>query len=180
MKPWQTRSRHTILNHSKWLTVENHTVGLPDGRVIEDWPWVITPDYVNVLAVTIDNQFVCFRQTKYAVAGTTLAPVAGYIEAGEDPLAAAQRELLEEAGYVANEWIDLGKYAVDGNRGAGTAYCYLATAAWRTAALPSDDLEEHEQLLLSRAELETAVLNHEFKLASWAALAALVLIRLKA
>jgi ADP-ribose pyrophosphatase len=180
MQPWQTLSRHVILNHSKWLTVESHTVGLPDGRVIENWPWLITPDYVNVLAVTTDQQFVCFRQTKYAVAGTTRAPVAGYIETGEDPLAAAQRELQEEAGYASTEWIDLGKYVVDGNRGAGTAYCYLAIDAWRTNALPSDDLEEHELLLLSRAELEAVGLNHEFKLASWATLAALTLIRLKA
>ncbi len=67
MQLWKTVSRRTVLNHSKFLTVESHTVELPDGQVISDWPWVITPDFVNVTAVTPNNQFLCFRQTKYSI-----------------------------------------------------------------------------------------------------------------
>jgi hypothetical protein len=52
MQPWRTLSRRTILTHSEFLSVENHAVELPDGRIISEWPWVVTPDYVNVLAVT--------------------------------------------------------------------------------------------------------------------------------
>ncbi|MBI1834896.1 MAG: TonB-dependent receptor, partial [Burkholderiales bacterium] len=43
-------------------------------------------DYINVAAVTMTNEFLCFRQTKYAVQGTSLAPVGGYLDPGEDPL----------------------------------------------------------------------------------------------
>ena len=64
MQPWKTRARETILHHSKFLIVENHTVELPDGQVIPDWPWVITPDFVNIAAMTEDQTFLCFRQTK--------------------------------------------------------------------------------------------------------------------
>jgi ADP-ribose pyrophosphatase len=83
------------------LSVEAHTVELPDGRVIEDWPWVVTPDFVNVVAVTEAGEFLLFRQTKYSIPGLTLATVGGYLEPGEEPLAAAQRELREETGYAA-------------------------------------------------------------------------------
>jgi len=179
MQSWKTRSRHTILNHSKYLVVENHTVELPDGRVISDWPWLITPDYVNVLAVTEGGEFLCFRQTKYAVDGTSLAPVGGYLEPGEDPLAAAQRELLEETGYQAAEWIDLGRFGVDGNRGAGNAYLFLACGGRRVAQARPDDLEEQKLLRLSRSELETALDAGEFKLVSWAAVIALALRHIK-
>jgi ADP-ribose pyrophosphatase len=175
MQSWKTLSRRTILNHSKYLVVENHIVELPDGQVISDWPWLITPDYVNVLAVTEEGKFLCFRQTKYAVDGTSLAPVGGYLEPGEEPLAAAQRELLEETGYQAAEWIDLGNYGVDGNRGAGTAYLFLARRARRVAEARPDDLEEQQLLLLNRPELEVALNAGEFKLVSWAAVAALAL-----
>jgi ADP-ribose pyrophosphatase len=175
MRPWKTLSRRPILNHSQFLIVENHTVELPDGRVISDWPWLITPDYVNVLAETEDGEFLCFRQTKYAVDGTSLAPAGGYLEPGEQPLAAAQRELFEETGYQAHEWIDLGSYAVDGNRGAGTAYLFLARQARRVAQPRADDLEEQQLLRLSRSELEAALAAGEFKLLSWATVIALAL-----
>jgi ADP-ribose pyrophosphatase len=91
MQPWKTLARETILDHSKYLRVENHTVELPDGRIIPNWPWVVTPDYINVLVETVDGKFIFFRQTKYAIAGVSLAPVGGYLEPGEDSLAAAQQ-----------------------------------------------------------------------------------------
>ena len=175
MKTWETLSRRTILNHSKYLIVESHTVELPDGHIITDWPWLITPDYVNVLGMTDEREFLCFRQTKYAVEGTSLAPVGGYLEPGEQPLAAAQRELLEETGYQATDWVDLGQYAVDGNRGAGTAYLYLARGACRVSEPSPDDLEEQQLLRLSRSELEAALVAGEFKLLSWAMTVSLAL-----
>ncbi len=178
MQPWKTRSRKTILQHSKYLTVEEHAVELPDGQVIPNWPWVTMPDYVNVIAETPGGEFLCFRQTKYAIDGTTLAPVGGYLEPGEDPLAAAQRELLEETGYQAAEWVELGHFAVDGNRGAGTGFLFLARDARRIADADADDLEEQELLVLGRAELRRALLDGEFKGMSWATTVAIALLHL--
>jgi ADP-ribose diphosphatase len=177
MQNWKTLARRTILKHSKWLTVESRTIELPDGQVLDDWAWLITPDYVNIVAVTAEGQFLCFRQIKYAVDGTTLAPVGGYIEPGEEPLAAAQRELLEETGYRAAQWIDLGHFAVDGNRGAGTAYLFLATNAQPAQPINADDLEEQHLLLLSRDDVQAALLAGEFKVLSWATAVALGLLK---
>ena len=175
LRPWKTLVRRTVLGYGKFLTVESHTVELPDGRVIADWPWLITPDYVNVLAVTQEGLFLCFRQTKYAVDGPSLAPVGGYLEPGEDPLVGAQRELLEETGYQAADWIDLGHYGIDGNRGAGTAFLFLARGARRVAQAQADDLEEQHLLCLSRSQLEAALAAGQFKLLSWTTVVALAL-----
>lgn len=175
MKSWMTLQRRTVLDHSKFLTVEMHTIELPDGEVIEDWPWLVMPDYVIVVPMTTEGEFLCFRQTKYSVDGVTLAPVGGYLEPDEVPLVAAKRELLEETGYQASDWTSLGEYAVDGNRGAGTAYLFLARGTVRTAAPDADDLEEQELLRLSRDEVETALHNSVFKVLSWAAAISLAL-----
>ncbi|HEX2916747.1 MAG TPA: NUDIX hydrolase [Chloroflexia bacterium] len=178
MQNWKTTGRKVVLKRDRWLTVEDHSVELPDGRVIPDWPWIITPDYINVLAVTEEDQFLCFRQTKYAIEGQAYAPVGGYVEAGEDPLVAAQRELQEELGYQASDWIFLGKYVVDANRGSGNGYLYLARNATFVGHAESDDLEEMEPVKLTREELRAALRAGEFKALSWAATVALALERL--
>jgi ADP-ribose pyrophosphatase len=179
MKNWKTLDRRTLLDHSKFLKVEEHTVELPDGQTINDWPWVITPDYVNIAAVTPEGTFLCFRQTKYAVEGTSLGPMGGYIDEGEDALSAAKRELLEETGYTSDNWTDLGAYPVDPNRGAGTAYFFLATGAELTGTTTADDLEEQELILLDRAELEYALDHGEIKPLAWAMAFAMALRKLR-
>ena len=175
MDSWKTLSRETVLERGKFLRVEDHTVQLPDGRVIEQWPWVISPDFINVVAVTEAGEFLCFHQVKYAVEGEALATVGGFLEPDEAPLTAAQRELLEETGYEAMEWIELGRYAVDANRGAGTAHFFLALHARHVAARNTDDLEEQHLLHLTRAELEAALDTGQFKALPWAAAVALAL-----
>jgi ADP-ribose pyrophosphatase len=169
----QTLSRALLLDHSHYLRVENHVVQLPNGRVITAWPWIITPDYVNICVVDDAGQFLCFRQNKYGIEGESLAPVGGYLEPGEDPLLTAQRELREEMGYAATHWQTLGRYCVDGNRGAGTAHLFLAAGAHFVGVIPSDDLERQALVRLSRVELERALAQGEFKVLPWATVMAL-------
>jgi ADP-ribose pyrophosphatase len=173
MQPWKTLTKRVVCQPNRFLTVEFHELELPDGRRIADWPWLITPDYANVLARTTDGRFLCFRQFKYAVKGVSLAPVGGFLEPGEDPLRAAQRELLEETGYAANEWHAIGRGVVDANRGAGMAHLFLALNAEPQSELHPDDLEQQELLLLSRQEIEQALDRGEFKVLAWAAVVAL-------
>ncbi|MCJ7702468.1 MAG: NUDIX hydrolase [Anaerolineales bacterium] len=177
MKPWKTLARTKLLEHSPFLAVENHIVELPDGRIIDDWAWIITPDFVNVDPVTADNKIICFRQFKYAVEGLTLAPIGGHIDRNEDPLAAARRELIEETGYEAQTWIHLGSFRPLANRGAGMGHAFLAYGARKVCEPASDDLEEQELLFLDVDEVQQALIQGEFKVFSWATTVALALMR---
>ena len=174
-KPWETLARTTVLDRGKFLRVELHRIRLPDGRVIDDWPWVITPDFAIAIAVTDDDRYLCFRQTKYSVEGLSLAPVGGYVDPGEPALEAAQRELFEETGYEGGRWDHLGSYPVDGNRGAGVAHLYLARGVHLTGVPRSDDLESQELLHLTRSEMSQALDSGEFRVLPWAAAVALAL-----
>jgi ADP-ribose pyrophosphatase len=175
LRPWETISRKTLLTHGNFLTVESHTIKLPDGKIITDWPWLIIPSAAIVLPVTSEGKFLCFRQTKYAVEGTTLAPVGGMLEPDESPLEAAKRELLEEMGYSASDWCSLGSYILDPNRGIASMHLFLALNATQVTQPDSDDLEDQEILLFTKAELENALKMGEFKVLAWSAVVAMAL-----
>lgn len=148
----------TVLFESPWVRFEDHTVLVRGGeepaqtavaqqeqqkQVIRGWKWIDVPDQVNVLATEwtsprVDGNaarsetFVLFRQEKYGYVGTSLAVVGGLIEAGESPVQAARRELSEELGFTTcREWVLLGRWRVDTNRGLGTVSSFLARGCSR-------------------------------------------------
>jgi len=180
MTAWKARSRQTVLSQPPWLVIEQHEVELPDGRVIPNWPWVITPDYINLVVEMVSGEFLCFRQAKYGLPHGTLAIVGGYLQPGEDPLAAAQRELREETGCIAGEWISLGRYLVDPNRGMATGHLYLARRAHVVGDPIPDDLEEQIPVYLTCQELKAALNEGEIEVLAWAAAVSLALQRLEA
>jgi ADP-ribose pyrophosphatase len=179
MRQWKTLKKETILDHSKFLKVEKHTIELPDGKIIRDWPWVVSPDYVLVLPLTDRKTLLLFRQTKYAVEETSLAPVGGYLEPGENALAAAKRELREEIGCEASEWIPLGSYPNNGNHGGGHGHLFLAIHAQKLGEPIIDDLEEMEFVELTIEELEEKLLQGEVKVMGWVAMIAMGIIYLR-
>jgi ADP-ribose pyrophosphatase len=85
------------------LKVSEDQVRLPDGKLATR-EWIEHPGAVIILAQLDDGQVVLERQFRYPVRRHLIELPAGRIESGEDPLLTAQRELLEETGYVAREW----------------------------------------------------------------------------
>lgn len=66
------------------------------------------PDWVSVAALTADNRIVVVRQYRFGVAHFTTELPAGLVHRDEPHRVAAERELLEETGYSASDWVYLG------------------------------------------------------------------------
>ena len=64
------------------------------------------------------------RSYRHALGEVMLNMPGGMVEEGEDPLAAIQRELLEETGYSAAEWTSLGNFIGNSSRGCGNYYFF--------------------------------------------------------
>jgi len=91
----------------KLLEVRRDRVRLPNGGEATR-EFVVHPGAVLVVPVQDDGRLVLERQYRYPVRRVMLEFPAGKIDPGEVPLATAQRELVEEAGYTATEWKRLG------------------------------------------------------------------------
>lgn len=91
----------------KLLKVHRDAVRLPDGRegVRE---YIRHPGAVAVVPLFDDGRVLLERQFRYPHGRDFIELPAGKLEPGEPHLETAQRELLEETGYVAQEWTRLG------------------------------------------------------------------------
>lgn len=67
------------------------------------------PEWINVLPITSDNEIVLVEQYRHGVEEVTLEIPGGMVDPGEKPIEAANRELLEETGYISEDWEFLGK-----------------------------------------------------------------------
>ena len=103
IKKWTTLESRYIIQRP-WLTARVDKVQLPDGRINPEHYVLEYPEWVNIIAITREGQFVMVRQYRHAMDIVLDELCAGVMEQGETPLQAAQRELLEETGYGGGTW----------------------------------------------------------------------------
>ena len=89
------------------LTVKSDEVRLPNGNISQR-EYVTHPGAVVVVAILSNGHVVLEKQFRYPLHQVFIELPAGKIDAGEAILATGQRELFEETGYSASDWIKLG------------------------------------------------------------------------
>lgn len=77
---------------------------------------------------------------------------AGVIEKGEDPMAAAKRELMEETGFGGGNWQKWMTISANPSTHTNLTHCYLATDVERMDVQHLDQAEDIEARLFSRDE----------------------------
>ncbi len=102
----ETQIDSTLSYDGNFLKVRTDNARMPDGSV-SSREYITHPGAVAILALLDNGKLIMERQFRYAPRREFIEIPAGKIDAGEDMLVTAQRELLEETGYVAREWIHL-------------------------------------------------------------------------
>ena len=96
---WEKLGQSTAVK-TRVLDLLNVRYRHPVRQVERDFVVIAAPDWCNILALTSDGNLVLVRQFRYGTNDFSLEIPGGMIDPGEDPVAAAIRELQEETGYV--------------------------------------------------------------------------------
>jgi len=110
---WRTTASRTVYEN-RWIRVREDDVLRPDGEpgvygVVE-----VRAPSVFVVALTDDDEVVLVTVDRYTTGGPSVEVPAGGAD-GQDPLVAARRELAEETGLAARDWMQVGRmWALNG------------------------------------------------------------------
>ena len=113
---------------------------------------------VTVLPIDEDGNVTLVREFKYGIGERSLEAVSGAIESGEDAARAGLRELAEEVGLVASEWVDMGLVNPFTTVVNSPNHMFLARGLSRTRRAP-DAGEQIETIEMPLAEALRGVLD---------------------
>ncbi|NOX63364.1 MAG: NUDIX hydrolase, partial [Chloroflexi bacterium] len=109
LKPWRKLNGRTAFAN-RWIQVDVDTLELPDGRIY-DYTVIRRQQHgAAVFAFNQAGQVLLEQEYRYPVDEIIWQMPGGLIDPGETPLEAAQRELAEETGHVADNWRLLGSF----------------------------------------------------------------------
>jgi 8-oxo-dGTP pyrophosphatase MutT (NUDIX family) len=134
--PWKALGSCEVYRNP-WMRVREDRVLRPDGQpgiygVVE-----MTPA-IGVVALTPERRVYLVGQHRYPLDEYSWEIVTGYSAEHEDALAAAQRELLEEAGLAAARWTPLGRCHISNSVTNQVGWLYLAEDLTQGAAQPDE------------------------------------------
>lgn len=114
--------------------------------------YVDMPGSCGSIPVFADGSTVLLRVHRYLLGRAFWEFPIGGMRPGEDPLAVAQKELHEEAGLLAAEWVPLGRFAP--YKGVSNEICHYYLARSLTEA--AQELEPSEQISVHRMPFDSA------------------------
>ena len=149
MHPWQTEHSAVVADYGIFRVRKDGCVSPRTARRHDFWV-LETADWVNIVALTPDEQVVLIRQYRFGSQKVTLEIAGGVIDPGEDPLVAGVRELREETGYQADSATLLG--FVEPNPAIQNNRCYTVLALG-CRPLFGQQLDEREDIAVETRPL---------------------------
>lgn len=160
LKKWRTLDSKLILDTGYFKlfqeTCETHT-----GRVIDDYFIFQQHDVALVFAITPAKQVVVVRQYKHGIRDIDLEIPAGGIHDGEKPEAGARRELREETGYTAPEFVLVATHQRGTSNQNTRDFVFVAKDAVLEGPPRFDENEQIETELVSLTEIRQKVKSGE-------------------
>jgi ADP-ribose pyrophosphatase len=161
MKPWKILESEYLVR-APWAVLRKDRCLMSNGHQVPAYYVLEYPDWVNMVAVTEKGEFILVKQYRHAAGEFVLEIPGGVIDAGETPLEAAHRELLEETGYVFEEVIELSTLFPNPATSTNRTYSYLMLGGKYKQVQHLDPQEELEVILVTPSELLDGLKKNQF------------------
>lgn len=149
-----------IIYENKWIRLHKDEIELPNGEKsvysyterVDSGPMIIP--------ITAEGKIVLVKEWRYPIRNWTYCFPFGGVEGDEDMLTAAKKELRQETGYVAEEWIELGVLKIDPGSNSQVTPVYLAKKL-QAGKTEKETCEIIEIVELSFAEIKQMIKTGE-------------------
>jgi len=158
---WKTLTSQRLIDDFH-VKVNKNQVELPDGAIIDDFYTVEIPDAAMICAITAEGEVLLKKEYRYACQEDVIECPAGMFDAEEsDPLAVAKRELLEETGYVSEDWTYFGPTWESTAKLTNRMHLFMARDCRKVSEQHLDENEHLEVLKVPLAEAVEMVMRGE-------------------
>lgn len=159
LEPWIPGPRR-VLAQTRIFTLEDQTWTCPtDASRSGRFAVINSPDWVNVFALTRDDQLVLIEQFRFGVGTMSIEIPGGIVDEGEEPAWTAARELLEETGFAGSDPIPLGSISANAAILNNRVHTYVVTQAERVDGQNLDQNEQIRVMLAPVAEARRMVID---------------------
>lgn len=170
VQPWVVEERESLVETRLFALRQRFCTSPTRPNKAGTFVFLDTADWVNVVAVTPNNELVTIEQFRHGTLEVTLEIPGGMVDSGEAPLDAGVRELREETGYAGTGAELIGRVspnpAIQNNR----CHTVLVRDATRTHETQLDANEEIAVRLVPLAEvpglLRTGAIHHALVVAA--------------
>ena len=159
--PWTVESVRVAFDNP-WLSLIDHRVIHPDGSPGEYGVVHFKNRAIGILAIDDEGRVPLVGQHRFPADAYSWELPEGGGPLNEDPLAAAKRELKEETGCEAAEWVELARFDVSNSVTDEAAVCYLASGL-KSGTPEPDPTEVLNHKLVRFSALHDLVLDGEIR-----------------
>lgn len=160
MEKWKTEDSRALID-SRWVTVRRNSVTLPNGQHMDDFYTVTLQEASAIVALDDAGNIILKKEYRYCFDRDLIEVPAGGFESGEDGFAVAKRELLEETGYVSDDWQYIGPTIESSAKLTNTMHLYFANHCRKVSGQHLDATEMLEVLVVPLSKAVDMVMNGE-------------------
>lgn len=120
-----------------------------------------SPDWMNVIPITPEGNVVLIHQYRHGIESITLEIPGGLVEPDETPIETARREMLEETGYTADDFVQIGLVTPNPAFMDNMCFTFLAKGARKVAEPALDGSEDIAVVEMPLSDIPRLIRTHK-------------------